>query len=77
MVYTSTCLESEADIEALRRVLPPRIQQALPPPDAMMEGFPLEDVDPAKEGARAAGAAMDDDDDEMHGGGERVQCASQ
>lgn len=66
-------------IKALESVLPPRkVPASLPPPDAMTEDFTLDDVDPAREQARARGmAAMDDEDDEMHAGGERVQCASQ
>jgi DnaJ family protein A protein 2 len=67
-----------AQIAALESVLAPRAQDQLPPPDAMTEDFQLEDVDPTREQARSRGMnAMDDEDDEMHGGGERVQCASQ
>ena len=65
----------EQQIKALESVLPPRRPQAIPPPDAMTEDYPLEKVDPLQEGQRANGV-MDDDDD-MHAGGERVQCASQ
>lgn len=70
---------SDAQKAALESVLPARMPQNVPPPDAMTEDFTLEKVDASGEGARAQRAAMggDDDDDEMHGGGERVQCASQ
>ena len=64
-------------VKALESVLPPRKPQAIPPPDAMTEDYGLEKVDPTQEGQRANRMAMDDDDDDMHGGGERVQCASQ
>jgi len=66
-------------IAALESVLPPRpVPASLPPPDAMVEDFSLDDVDPNKEQARARGATgLDDDDDDMHPGAERVQCASQ
>lgn len=68
---------SEDQIKALESVLPPRtIDQRLPPADAMTDDFHLDEVDPTREGGRAAGATMEDEDDEM-GGGERVQCASQ
>jgi len=64
-------------IKALESVLPPRMPQNVPPPDAMTEDYPLEKVDPTREGQRSQGATGEDDDDEMHAGGERVQCASQ
>ncbi|KAK5001003.1 Type I HSP40 co-chaperone [Elasticomyces elasticus] len=68
---------SESEIKALESVLPPRMIQNPPPPDAMTEDYPLERVDASREQARAQKAAMDDDEDDMHPGGERVQCASQ
>lgn len=69
---------TEAQVAALASVLPPRIEGPQPPPDAMVDDFQLEDVDPTREGARAQGAAGEDGDDEMGGQqGERVQCASQ
>ncbi|GAB7363553.1 hypothetical protein MBLNU230_g3820t1 [Neophaeotheca triangularis] len=67
-------------VKALESVLPPRKPQAVPPPDAMTEDFPLEKVDPSQEGQRARtgnAGGMEDDEDEMGAGGERVQCASQ
>jgi DnaJ family protein A protein 2 len=65
-------------IAALESVLAPRVADQLPPPDVMTDDFQLEDVDPTREQARSRGMnPMDDEDDEMHGGGERVQCASQ
>lgn len=63
-------------IKALESVLPPRMPQNIPPPDAMTEDYPLEKVDPTREGQRAQGVT-DEDDEEMGAGGERVQCASQ
>jgi DnaJ homolog subfamily A member 2 len=69
---------SEADRQALERILPPRKIDAVPPPDAMIDDFTLEDVDPIQESARARGmGGAEDDDDDMHPGAERVQCASQ
>jgi len=62
---------------ALERILPSRKVDVQPPPDAMMEDFTLDSVDPTREHARARGMAMDEDDDDMHPGAERVQCASQ
>ncbi|KAK5087079.1 Type I HSP40 co-chaperone [Lithohypha guttulata] len=65
------------NLHLLEQVLPPRIHQQAPSPDAMQEDFDLEDVDPRNQ-ARAQGAAYgEDEEDEMHPGAERVQCASQ
>ncbi|RMX90961.1 hypothetical protein D0868_14270 [Hortaea werneckii] len=65
-------------VKALESVLPARMPQNVPPPDAMTEDYPLEKVDPMQEGGRAKGATqMDDEDEDMGAGGERVQCASQ
>jgi len=70
---------SDQQRQALESVLPPRMPQSVPPPDAMTEDYSLEDVGTEREGARAQRAAMgaEDEDEEMGGGGERVQCASQ
>jgi DnaJ homolog subfamily A member 2 len=68
---------TQEQVKALESVLPPRMPQQIPPPDAMTEDYALEKVDPMQEGGRARGATGEDDEDEMHGGGERVQCASQ
>ena len=70
---------SDQQKAALESVLPPRMPQNVPPPDAVTEDYPLANVDPNREQARAQGAAMMmDEDEEMGGaGGERVQCASQ
>ena len=66
------------NLELLENVLPPRRQQHLPPRDAMVEDFDLEDVDPRGQ-ARAHGATgMDDEDEEgIPQGAERMQCATQ
>lgn len=66
------------NIELLDKVLPPRMQQKLPPADGMIEDFDLEEVDPRHQ-ARARGAAGGDDEDEdgIPPGAERMQCASQ
>lgn len=66
------------NVELLEQVLPPRIQQKLPPQDGMVDDFDLEDVDPRHQ-ARARGATGMDEEDEdgMPAGAERVQCASQ
>lgn len=66
------------NLELLEQVLPPRMQQKLPPGDGMVEDYDLEDVDPRQQ-ARAHGAAglNDDDDDGLPPGAERMQCASQ
>ncbi|KAF2459771.1 hypothetical protein BDY21DRAFT_177849 [Lineolata rhizophorae] len=66
--------------KALESVLPPRMIDNEPPADVMVEEYQLEDIDPIREHGRARGAGsgiMDEDDDDIHGGGERVQCASQ
>lgn len=68
---------TDAQVKALESVLPPRMPQSVPPPDAMTEDYQLEKVDPSQEGQRASRMALDEDEDEMHPGGERVQCASQ
>jgi DnaJ homolog subfamily A member 2 len=67
---------SAQDKAALERILGPRREYAQPPPDAMVDDFQLDDVDPMRD-QRAPNASMEDDEDEMHPGGERVQCASQ
>ncbi|KEF55055.1 DnaJ like subfamily A member 2 [Exophiala aquamarina CBS 119918] len=66
------------NVELLEQVLPPRMQQKLPPQDGMVDDFDLEDVDP-RQHARARGATGMDEDDEdgIPAGAERVQCASQ
>lgn len=63
------------NVELLESVLPPRMQQQLPPPDSMVEDFELTEVDPRQQ-ARAHGA-HDEDDEDVPPGAERVQCASQ
>jgi len=68
---------SEEARKALESVLPPRNTGEVPPPDAMVEDYVLEDIDPTRETQRSRGMNMDEDDDEMHPGAERVQCASQ
>lgn len=65
------------NLHLLEQVLPPRMQQKLPPADGMVEDFDLEEVDPRHQ-ARAHGATGDDDDEDgIPAGAERVQCASQ
>lgn len=64
------------NIHLLESVLPPRMQQKLPPPDSMVEDFEMNEVD-ARQHARAHGAHLDEDDDDVPQGAERVQCASQ
>jgi DnaJ family protein A protein 2 len=65
------------NLELLEQVLPPRMQQRLPPGDGMVEDFDLEDVDPRQQ-ARAQGATGgDEDEDGIPAGAERMQCASQ
>lgn len=69
---------NQENLQLLEQVLPPRLQQSMPPSDAMVEDYDVEDVDPRYQ-ARAQGAAGLDDDDEdgVPPGAERVQCASQ
>ncbi|KAI9734212.1 MAG: Type I HSP40 co-chaperone [Cirrosporium novae-zelandiae] len=66
------------NIEKLEEILPPRMPQAKPTEDAMVEDFDLEDVD-AHNQARAQGLTNGDDEDEdgVPPGAERMQCASQ
>ncbi|OCT48217.1 Mitochondrial protein import protein mas5 [Cladophialophora carrionii] len=64
------------NLPLLEQVLPPRMQQKLPPADGMVEDFDLEEVDPRQQ-ARAHGATDEDDEDGIPAGAERVQCASQ
>ena len=64
-------------IQGLEAILPPRNPSGLPADAMEVEEAQLEEIDPSQQ-ARATGNAMDEDDDEHgHGGGERVQCASQ
>ncbi|KAK4943812.1 Type I HSP40 co-chaperone [Elasticomyces elasticus] len=64
------------NVELLEQILPPRMEQKLPPPDSMTEDYDLEDVDPRQQ-ARAQGATDEDDEDGIPAGAERMQCASQ
>lgn len=66
------------NLELLEKVLPPRMNQKLPPTDSMVEDYDLEDVD-ARGHDRARGAAGlgDEEDDDVPPGAERMQCASQ
>jgi len=68
---------TDEDVKALERVLPPRIPGQLPPGDAMIEDYVLEDVDPTQQARSRGMTALDDEDDDMHPHAERVQCASQ
>ena len=68
------------NLDLLEKVLPPRSETNVPPTDAMVEDFELEDPANEHDQARAHGAAatgMDEDEDDVPGGAERVQCASQ
>jgi DnaJ family protein A protein 2 len=67
---------SKEEIAALESVLPPRVTPAPVPDDAMVDDYPLEDIDPTRESARGMGIT-DEDDDEMHQGHSGVQCATQ
>lgn len=66
------------NLELLEQVLPPRMPQAGPAADSMVEDYDLEEID-ARGQARAQGAAGmgEDDDDDVPPGAERMQCASQ
>ena len=74
--FPDKTLINTENLALLEQVLPPRMQQKLPPADGMVEDFDLEEVDPRQQ-ARAHGAADDDDEDGIPPGTERVQCASQ
>lgn len=67
---------TDADIAALEKVLPPRMQSAMPPADVIQEEVSLEDLS-AQEHGRGRGQAFDEDDEDVPPGAERVQCASQ
>ncbi|KOS18881.1 Mitochondrial protein import protein mas5 [Escovopsis weberi] len=62
--------------EALRNVLPAPAVQAIPPQEAMTEPADLEEPD-SRSRAFDPNAMVDDEEEDGHGGGERVQCASQ
>ncbi|KAF2742626.1 hypothetical protein M011DRAFT_481534 [Sporormia fimetaria CBS 119925] len=66
-------------VQALATVLPKdTVTGPTPPPDAMVEDFTLDDVDPTQQNRAAAAMNPEmDDDEDMHPGAERVQCASQ
>ena len=64
-------------IQLLESILPPRMQQAQHPEDAMVDDFALEEVD-ASQQRRAQGATgEDEDEDGVPAGAQRMQCASQ
>ena len=69
---------SPENIQRLEQILPPRKPQAVPPKDAMVEDFALEEVDQSGQ-RRAQGATSmeEEDEDGIPQGGERMQCASQ
>ena len=69
---------SPENLARLEQVLPPRKPQAIPPPEAMVEDYTLQEVDQSGQ-RRAQGATSmeEEDEDGMHPGGERMQCASQ
>ena len=69
---------SPEKLALLEEILPPRKPHALPPPSAMIDDYPLEEVD--QSGQRRAQGATGMDEDEEDGvpqGAERMQCASQ
>ena len=64
-------------LDLLESVLPPRPRLPQLSPDAMIEDYDLEDVDPRSQ-ARARGLATDErEEDGIPQGAERMQCASQ
>jgi len=66
---------TQEQMMALEAVLPSRPKLAIPA-DANVEEVILADADPSK--YSSSGQPMEEDEDEdMHGGAERVQCASQ
>ncbi|KAL9102006.1 MAG: hypothetical protein Q9163_002806 [Psora crenata] len=69
---------SPEKIQMLESILPPRQEQPALPGDAMVEDYPLEDIDASGQ-RRAQGATNMDDEDEdgVPRGAERMQCASQ
>lgn len=75
--YAEGQVMTEEHIKMLETALPPRIQGAKPPADAMTEDFGLEDISTQKEYRRAQRVEEDDDEEGMGPGGERVQCATQ
>lgn len=62
----------------LENILPPRKHIALPPANAIIDDFSVEEVDQSGQ-RRAQGATSMDEDDEdgVPQGAERMQCASQ
>ncbi len=69
---------SQQKLEMLESVLPPRTPQALPPPNAMIDDYPLEEVDPSGQRRAQGATGMDEEEEDgMPQGAERMQCASQ
>ena len=69
---------SPEKIQLLEGILPPRKSTNMPPEDAMIEDFDLEEVD--QTGQRRAHGATTTEEEEEDGvpqGAERMQCASQ
>lgn len=69
---------SPEKIAMLENILPPRKPQAVPPSDAMVDDFALEEVDPSGQRRAQGATGMDEDEEDgMPQGAERMQCASQ
>ena len=76
--FPSPGFNAPEKIAMLEEILPPRKSQAMPPSDAMIDDFLLEEVDQSGQ-RRAQGATSmeEDEEDGVPQGAERMQCASQ
>lgn len=76
--FPSPGFNTPEKIAQLEQILPERKPQATPPSDAMIDDFPLEEVDQSGQ-RRAQGATSmeEEEEDGMPQGAERMQCASQ
>ena len=64
--------------QKLVEILGPRMEQPVVDPNAMVEDFGLEDIDPSNQRRAHGATAMDEDDEDgVPHGAERMQCASQ
>ena len=76
--FPSPGFNTPEKLALLEQILPERKPQALPPTDAMIEDFLLEDVDQSgQRRAQGATSTEEEDEDGVPQGAERMQCASQ
>ena len=76
--FPPKAFNSQQKLEMLESILPARTPQAVPPPNAMVDDYPIEEVDPSGQRRAQGATGMDEEEEDgMPQGAERMQCASQ